>query len=247
MGTKPASGELNKALRPIFNSIEEAHIIHDDLILATRTEEEHTRVIREVLETIQEAGLTLNPEKCFFKKTEIPFWGMIISGDGVKPDPKKVEALRNATHPDNKADVMLFLCMLQSNTEFIPKLAQKTVHLRELTKKSVNFNWTKHCQNEFGQLKEALCENALLTYFDPERSTCIFVDAHYTGISAMLCQGEMLGEVQTVTCASRATTSMERKYPQLDLEALAVDFAFAGSGSILWEARKWSSSWTINP
>ena len=49
MGTKPASGEVNKALRPIFNSIEEAHIIHDDLILATRTEEEHTRVVQEVL------------------------------------------------------------------------------------------------------------------------------------------------------------------------------------------------------
>ena len=150
---------------------------------------------------------------------------MIISGDGVKPDPKIVEALRNATHPDNKAGVMSFLCMLQSNTEFIPKLAQKTVHLRELTKKAVNFHWTKHCQNEFAQLKEALCENALLTYFDPERSTCIFVDAHNTGISAMLCQGETLGEVQMVTCTSRTTTSTERKYPQLDLETLAVDFA----------------------
>ena len=51
------------------------------------------------------------------------------------------------------------------------------------------------------------------------------MDAHKTGLSPLLCQGKSLEEVQLVSCASRATTSVKRKYPQLDLEALAVDFA----------------------
>ena len=154
--------ELNRALRPLFNNVEEAHIIHDDGILATKTEEEHDLLINEMLGLIRKNGMTLNPEKCFFKQRDIPFWGMVISGDRVSPDPRKVMALREATHATNMADVMSFLCMLQSNAEFIPKLAQKNVHLWELTKQNVKFEWPKQCQTEFTQLKEAFCKKALL-------------------------------------------------------------------------------------
>ena len=186
MGTKPASGELNKALRPLFNKIGAAHVIHDDLVIATATEEEHRQVIPQVLQVIQKAGLTLNPEKCLFVNREIPFWGMRISGEGVRPDPGKVQALQEASHPNSKAEAMSFLCMLQANSEFIPKLSHETVHLRHLTKKDVESSWTKECQVEFEHLKGLLCEDTLLTFFDFRLPTYLLVDAHRTGISAIL-------------------------------------------------------------
>ena len=71
MGAKPASGELNKALRPLFKDIAAAHIIHDDLVIATETEEEQETAIIQVLEIIAENNLTLNPDKCLFNRTEI--------------------------------------------------------------------------------------------------------------------------------------------------------------------------------
>ena len=119
---------------------------------------------------------------------------------------------------------MSFLCMLQANSEFIPKLAQETIQLRQLTRKSVEFRWTKKCQEEFDRLKGLLCEETLLTYFDVRLSTFLFVDAHKTGLSAILAQGTTMGKAKMVTCASRATTKIENGYPQLDMEALAVDF-----------------------
>ena len=91
MGTKPASGELNKALRPLFSKLPSAHIIHDDVVIATTTEEEHELVTVKVLDIIEEAGLTLNPEKCMFTKEQTPFWGMVISGKGIRPDQNKVQ------------------------------------------------------------------------------------------------------------------------------------------------------------
>ena len=75
MGIKPAQGELNVALNPLFMLIENAHLIHDGLILAKKTVSEQIQTIRRVMEVISEAVLTLNPEECSFANKEI-----IISG-----------------------------------------------------------------------------------------------------------------------------------------------------------------------
>ena len=83
MGLKPAQGELNAALAPLFAHIEGVHLIHDDLIIATDTIEEHLIAIRKVMEAISKAGLTLNPSKCRFCQKEIKFWGMIFCEFGV--------------------------------------------------------------------------------------------------------------------------------------------------------------------
>ena len=75
MGAKPASGELNKALRPLFSNLPAVHVIHDDLVVASPTLEEHEDATIEALQTILQSGLTLNPDKCRFHRKEIPFWG----------------------------------------------------------------------------------------------------------------------------------------------------------------------------
>ena len=114
MGTKPASGELNKALIPLFAHLPDAHVIHDDIIVASKSKEEHLKVLEMVMEVIKESGLSLNAEKCIFAQDSVPFWGMIISKDGVHPDPAKVESLKLAGRPKSKEEVMSFLCLIQS-------------------------------------------------------------------------------------------------------------------------------------
>ena len=104
---------------------------------------------------------------------------MIISKDGVQPDPAKVEALELVGKPRSKEEVMSFLCMIQSNAEFIPNLAQSTVNLRELTKKNVRFRWSKECNQEINELKEAFIKDTLLRHFDTTKNTLrafIFAD-----------------------------------------------------------------------
>ena len=95
MGAKPASGELNKALSPILQDIPYAHVIHDDIIIGAPTKEQHGHALEKVLTRIEESGLTLNASKCILTKDEIPFWGMTVTKNGIKPDPSKVEALKN--------------------------------------------------------------------------------------------------------------------------------------------------------
>ena len=224
MGATPASGELSRALRPILSNCKGTYVIHDDVIVAGRNKKEHDKNLAEVCRIIEQSGMTLNLEKCLIGKSEIPWWGMRISDKGVTPDPEKVKALRHASPPTSKDEVISFLCMAQSNKDFIPNLSSKTVYLRQLTKKHARFIWTEQCKREFEELCMALKNDTLLRYYNPTKQTFIFVDAHKTGIAAILAQGKNEEDAKPVSYASRATTDVERRYPQIDLEALAVDY-----------------------
>ena len=107
--------------------------------------------------------MTLNKEKCKFGAKEIKFWGMIISAAGIRPDPEKVEALNHMTTPKNKEELISFLCMMQSNSDFIEGFSQKTSTLRELTKKGTRFKWEKRHNDAFYSLIKAFREDTCFT------------------------------------------------------------------------------------
>ena len=227
MGMKPAQGELNAALMPLFRHIPDAHLIHDDLIVASKDNKSHIKATEDVIEAVKDAGLTLNPEKCEFGKKQIKFWGMIISAEGVQPDPEKVDVLEGLEPPKNKDELTSFLCMMQSNADFITAFAQIAAPLRELTKKQVRFQWKPKHQKCFEELLAAFRKDVLLRYFDVSKQTFLFTDAHITGLGAILAQGSSIETAKPVAIASRTTTDSERKYPQIDLEGLGVDYALS--------------------
>ena len=224
MGLKPSQGELNAALLPLFSHIPDVFLIHDDLIIASETQSAHKAAVRNVMETIFKADLTLNPEKCIFGAEEIHFWGLIISSDGVRPDPAKVAALDHITPPENKQELVSFLCMMQANAEFIPNFSKKSFPLRELTRANSKFVWTKRHMDCFNYLLDEFRSATLLRYFDPNQRTFIIVDAHKTGLGATLAQGEDLRSARPISFASRSTKPHETHYPQLDLEATAINY-----------------------
>ena len=224
MGLKPAQGELNAALYPLFAHIKGVHLIHDDLVIAALNMKDHNEALKEVMQVIEEANLTLNPKKCVFGVDEIDFWGLKIGADGVKPNPDKVDALKYITRPNNKAELLRFLCMMQSNADFIPNFAKKAALLRELTKKNRRFNWQKNHQQCFEDLVQSFSKETLLRFFDLNKATFLFVDAHKTGLGAILSQGTSINDAKPVAIASRTTEKAEKRYPQIDLEGMAVDF-----------------------
>ena len=73
-------------------------------------------------------------------------------------------------------------------------------------------------------LISAFKKDTLLRYFDLAKPTFIFVDAHATELGAILAQGDSRKSAKPVAFASRATQGAERNYPQIDLEAMAVDY-----------------------
>ena len=149
MGLKPVQGKLSVAVKPIFAHIPQVQLIHDDLLIATKTQKEHKEVVLQVMQAISNSGLTLNPEKCSFGEMQIKFWGMLIDKDGVRPDPSKVEALDHISPPTSKEELISFLCMMKSNSEFIVNISKKSALFRELPKSKQNSNGKKNMKSVF--------------------------------------------------------------------------------------------------
>ena len=223
MGIKPAQGELNTALRALFAHIPYVHLIHDDLIIAAPNADEHVKSLEEVMRTISEAGITLNAKKCTFGKPEIKFWGLIISKDGIRTDPNKVAALDGIDRPKTKEELISFICMMQSNADFIPNFAKEVAVLRDLNKNDKKFEWEEKHQKAFENLISKFKKETLLQYFDTNKQTYLFTDAHQSGFGVMLAQGECIEKAKPVALASRTTNKAEKHYPQIDLEAMGID------------------------
>ena len=89
---------------------------------------------------------------------------MIVGAEGIQPDPEKVEALSHVSPLRNKEELNSFICMMQSNAEFIPEFAPKVAKLRELTKKSAKVFWKSEHQSCFKYLLECFKKETLLRW-----------------------------------------------------------------------------------
>ena len=107
--------------------------ISDDIIAFFKTQEEHDAALTAVFRKFAEVNLTLNKKKCEFNKKSITFFGFVFSGQGISPDPKKVEAIKNAKPPTTTSGVRSFLGMATYCAKFIPNFSDISELLRELT------------------------------------------------------------------------------------------------------------------
>ena len=165
----------------------------------------HNTSLECVLSALAIAGLTVSPKKCILASPEILFWEFQATKDRIKPDPQKVQAVCYAERPQNKDEVKSFLCMIRSNWQFIPDLATATANLRELTRNINTLVWSEAHETEFQNLKKAFNKDVLLRHYDTTAPSFIFVDAHYTGLSASLIQGASIDATKAVAIASRTS------------------------------------------
>ena len=106
----------------------------DDILIFTRTEEEHAKAIRQVLQVLQEHKLFLRPEKCEFCKEQIEYLGLVILENEVSMDPVKVVGVREWPTPENKTDVQAFLSFVNFYRRFIRDFSAKARPLFNLTR-----------------------------------------------------------------------------------------------------------------
>ena len=112
----------------------------DDVIVYSRSFEEHITHVNEVFQRLSKANLRLNKEKCIFFRRELPFLGHIVNEKGILMDPKKVEAVHNMPAPKNIRQLRAFIGLVSYYRKFIKDFARIAAPLHELTKKSIRFD-----------------------------------------------------------------------------------------------------------
>ena len=195
----------------------------DDIIVFTPTFESHLKELEAVLRRLENAGLTLNLQKCYFAERSVEFLGHTVEQKGIRPNFRKTEAIEQLAEPTCVADIRRFLGLTGWFRKFIPRYAQRSRKLVELTKKSIPFEWTKERQEQWDDLRKALCARPVLKLPDFDRPFILDTDASKHQIGGVLMQKESLDDKspRAIAYLSRALRGAELNYTVTEKEALA--------------------------
>jgi hypothetical protein len=139
MGISVGCQGLTRVVDELFTDLKERFVFNfvDDLIVYSPSIEDHRIHVREVLNRLNGAGFTLNPEKVVFGATEIKYLGHLISGRGVKILPERVLAVQQYPRPTSLRALRRFMGMVCFYARFIPGYGDIAVVLHSLKKKGV--------------------------------------------------------------------------------------------------------------
>ncbi|XP_046557148.1 uncharacterized protein K02A2.6-like [Haliotis rubra] len=216
-GIKSASEIFQKRMDSAFEGLEHTQPNVDDILISA----EHDSRLRQTLQRAKEKGIKLNPDKTQLCQQEVKFFGEILTSDGMKPDPDKVQAVRDMNTPTCKKELEGYFGMFTYLTQFAPSLSEKTHILSELTKQDTLFCWTPEHEATFQEIKNMITKSPgpILQYFDQKKSVTLETDASQNGLGAVIFQDK-----GPVAFASKAMTNSQRNYAQIEKEMLSILF-----------------------
>ena len=163
----------------------------DDVIIFSRTEEEHLQHLEEIFVRLRKFRLKMKREKCSFFEKHIQYLGHLVSERGFKLLPEKLESIRKMPAPRTAKEVKQFLGLKGNYRKFVPRFADISQPLTKLTCHNVVFEWTDQCSKAFHHLRELLMEYPILPYPDPTKGYILYTDASGIGWSGVLTQEHM--------------------------------------------------------
>jgi len=196
----------------------------DDIILFSRTVEEHLERMVRVLARLREAKLKLKPSKCTLLQKSLSFLGHVVSGEGIATDPEKTRLVSEWPVPTSVKEVRSFLGLTGYYRKFVKGYATVAAPLHDLTKKDVAYVWSPEAQPAFEMLKEALTSPPILAMPNDEDIMILDTDACDKSIAALLSQVQS-GEERVIAYAGRILTKREVNYCITRKELLAVVYA----------------------
>ena len=194
----------------------------DDIIVYSKTFDEHLENLKVVLERLKSVNLKLNPKKCNLLCKKVSFLGHEVSEQGIATDPAKIQSVKDWPEPKSVTEVRQFVGLASYYRKFIPNFATICKPLHKLTQKDVKFDWSEQCQTAFDTVKHLLTSAPILSY--PLLQGQPFVldcDSSNVGAGAVLSQLQN-GEEKVISYFSQCLSRSERQYCTTRKELLAV-------------------------
>ena len=188
MGASLSSDVYQFKVDEVFQDIPQCEGIADDIVIFGYWDDDHDTTLHSVLDRAHEVGMKLNPDKCAFKRDSISFYGVTLSADGVKPDPRQIQAVKNLPEPRTEQLLQSFLGIVNYLSRFSPNVANMTTSLHTLLKKGNEFVWLPHHSEDFKCIIQELCSPKLLKSYDSKRNLYLEVNASKKAIGMVILQ-----------------------------------------------------------
>jgi len=223
-GLKNAGATFQRAMDIAFaKEIHDFLVIYlDDLTPFSKSDQEHLSHLRQIFLKCRKFGISLNPKKSIFGLEEGKLLGHIISKDGIRIDPDRIQAIQHMPHPRNIKELQAFLGKINFLRRFIPNLAELSRLLNNMLKKDSKVKWTVDAKQAFESIKFALTQTPVLTSPQFDRDFIIFSFASEHTIAAVLLQKDDLGNEKPIAFFSKALRDAPLKYQIMEKQAYAL-------------------------
>ncbi len=214
----------------------------DLLIIKRRTLDKHLQRMETMLIRLRDAGLKVNAAKPLFCAHEIEYLGYILTSEGIKPQPKKVQAMLALNPLNNVKEFRHFLRMVQyyrdmwaRRSEMLAPLTDLVGECRETkitrmnTAKKEPWQWDSIHQQAFDDVKAAIAKETLLAYPDFSKPFEMYTDASSMQLGAVITQDN-----RPVAFLRRKLSKMQHKYSVTEIELLAIVETLKEFKGMLW-------------
>nr|KYP34967.1 Transposon Ty3-I Gag-Pol polyprotein [Cajanus cajan] len=171
---------MNRIFRPFLDKFVVVFI--DDILIYSRTPEEHGEHLRTVLEILKAKQLYAKLSKCEFWLGEVKFLGHVISAEGIAVDPAKVESVLQWERPRTVMDIQSFVGLAGYCRRFIEGFSKIVAPLTQMTRKEQPFIWTDACEQSFVELKRRLTTSPVLVLPESGEPFDVYCDASHQGL-----------------------------------------------------------------
>ncbi|UYV64958.1 hypothetical protein LAZ67_3002563 [Cordylochernes scorpioides] len=225
-GLRNATATFQRFMHEVLRNLDFAFVYLDDILVASKTEEEHYSHLETLFSRLNSYGLRINLSKSKFLVQEIDFLGYLITSHGVKPLPTKVKAILEYKKPKTVHELRIFLGMLNFYRTFLNNAAETQAILHEYLrgakkKDRSEIKWTKEAEVQFEKCKQALANTALLAYPDTELPISLCTDASNRAVGSVLQQLDN-NNWKPIPFFSKKLNPAQCNYSTYDRELLAI-------------------------
>ena len=185
-----SAATLKRAMKKLIEDLDDVDFYWDDILVHTRTWEEHIRALRELFSRLVQAGLTIRPTKCLFGVNSVDFLGHRLEQGMIGLHQDNVEKIKDALRPSTKKQVRSFMGLAGYYRDFIPNFAAIAAPLSDLTRKGQpnKVEWGEAREKAYQTIKSYLTSEPILRLPDPAKTYFLRTDASNNGIGAVLMQ-----------------------------------------------------------
>ncbi|UYV65624.1 hypothetical protein LAZ67_3004897 [Cordylochernes scorpioides] len=225
-GLRNATATFQRFMHEVLRNLDFAFVYLDDILVASKTEEEHYSHLETLFSRLNSYGLRINLSKSKFLVQEIDFLGYLITSHGVKPLPTKVKAILEYKKPKTVHELRIFLGMLNFYCTFLNNAAETQAILHEYLrgakkKDRSEIKWSEEAEVQFEKCKQALANTALLAYPDTELPISLCTDASDRAVGSVLQQLDN-NNWKPIAFFSKKLNPAQCNYSTYDRELLAI-------------------------